>query len=67
MLVTKKYVGDIFLHVGDIPIGHQHHNMPECDDVTNITVTVKYRWSVKINDKSSFFMERPLSILFPHF
>ena len=31
MLVTKKYVGDIFLHVDDIPIGHQHHNMPECD------------------------------------
>ena len=21
----------VFLHVGDIPIGHQHHNMPECD------------------------------------
>jgi len=31
MLVTKKYVGDIFLHVGDIPIGHQHHYIPECD------------------------------------
>ena len=27
----KKYAGDIFLHVGDIPIGRQHHNMPECD------------------------------------
>ena len=27
----KKYVGDIFLYVGDIPIGHQHHNMPEFD------------------------------------
>ena len=28
-------VGDIvmlvFLHVGDIEIGHQHHNMPESD------------------------------------
>jgi len=23
----KKYVGNIFLHVGDIPIGHQHHNV----------------------------------------
>ena len=31
MLVTKKYVRDIFLHVGDILIGDQHHNMPECD------------------------------------
>ena len=35
MMVTilrqKKYVGDIFLHVGGIPIGHQHHNMQECD------------------------------------
>ena len=31
MLVTKKYVGDIFLHVGDISIGHQNHNMRECD------------------------------------
>ena len=34
--MTKKYVGDIFPHVGDIMsleflIGHQHHNMPECD------------------------------------
>ena len=29
MLATKKYVGDIFLHVGDIPIGHKHKNMPE--------------------------------------
>ena len=28
--MTKKYVGDI-LHVGDIPIGHQHHYMPEYD------------------------------------
>ena len=27
----KKYVGHIFLHVGDIPIGQQHHNMSECD------------------------------------
>ena len=26
----QKYVGDIFLHIGDIPIGH-HHNTPECD------------------------------------
>ena len=25
------YVGDIFLQVGDIPIGHQYHNMPEYD------------------------------------
>ena len=32
MLVAKKYVGDIiFLHAGGIPIGHQHHNVPECD------------------------------------
>ena len=31
MMVTKKYADDIFLHVGDIPIRHQHHNMPECD------------------------------------
>ena len=31
MLMTREYVGDIFLHVGDILIGHQHHNMPECD------------------------------------
>ena len=31
MLMTKKYVDDIFLHVGDILIGHQHHNTPECD------------------------------------
>ena len=31
MLMTKKYVGFIFLHVGDLPISHQHHNMPECD------------------------------------
>jgi len=30
MLVTKKYVGDIFLHVDDIPIGHKNHYMPEC-------------------------------------
>ena len=27
----KKYYDDIFLHVGDIPIGHEHHNMLECD------------------------------------
>ena len=25
MLMIKKYDGDIFLHVGDILIGHQHH------------------------------------------
>ena len=31
MLVTKKDVGDIFLHVGDMPIGHQHNYMSECD------------------------------------
>jgi len=31
MFVEKKYVGDIFLLVGDILIGHDHHNMPECD------------------------------------
>ena len=31
MSMTKKYVGDMFLHVSYIPIGHQHHNMPECD------------------------------------
>ena len=29
--MTKKDVGDIFLHVGDMPIGHQHNYMPECD------------------------------------
>ena len=29
--VMLKYVDDIFLHVGDISIGHQHHDMPECD------------------------------------
>ena len=28
----QKYVGDIFLHIGDIPIGH-HHNTPEYDVV----------------------------------
>ena len=27
----KTYVAEIFMHVGDIPIGHQHHNMPDCD------------------------------------
>ena len=27
----KKYVGDIFQHVDDIPTGHQHHYTPECD------------------------------------
>ena len=27
MLATKKYVADIFLHVGDITIDHQHHVM----------------------------------------
>ena len=27
----KKHVGDIFLHVSDMPIGHQHNYMPECD------------------------------------
>ena len=27
----KKYVSDIFVHVEDITIGHQHHNTPECD------------------------------------
>ena len=26
----KTYVAEIFMHVGDIPIGDQHHNMPEC-------------------------------------
>jgi len=31
MLMTNKYVVDIFLYVGDIPIDHQHHNMPECN------------------------------------
>ena len=38
MMVTILYVGgkkgDIFLHVGSIPIGHQHDTMvnkPECD------------------------------------
>ena len=31
MLVTKKDVGDIFLPVGDMPIGHQHIYMSECD------------------------------------
>ena len=31
MLVTKKDVGDIFMHVGDMPMGHQHNYMPECD------------------------------------
>jgi len=30
MLVTKKY-DVIVLHVGNIPIGHQHHSMPEYD------------------------------------
>ena len=29
MLVAKKYVGDIFLHVRDIPFGYQHHIMSE--------------------------------------
>ena len=24
-------VGDIFIHVVDMPIGHQHKLMPECD------------------------------------
>ena len=30
MLMIKEYVGDMFLHVSYISIGHQHHNMPEC-------------------------------------
>ena len=30
-LVTKRYVGDIFLHYDDVPIGQQHSNIPECD------------------------------------
>ena len=29
--MTKKDVGDIFLHVGDMSIGHQHNYMLECD------------------------------------
>jgi len=36
--VTKKDVGDIFLHVGGMTIGHQQNNMPEYDvdfDVDN--------------------------------
>ena len=31
IFVTKKDVGDIFMHVGDMPMGHQHNYMPECD------------------------------------
>lgn len=31
MLVAKKYAGVIFLHVDDISIVHQYHNMPEYD------------------------------------
>ena len=62
--MAKKYVGDIFLHVGDIPVGHQHHNTPKCNvgdvtcqqqirsqtSVTNIDVT-KIRW--KLSGRSS--------------
>ena len=29
--MIKKDVGDIFLHVGDMLIGHQHNYVPECD------------------------------------
>ena len=31
MLMTKKVCWWHFPHVGDIPMGHHHHNMPECD------------------------------------
>ena len=31
MLVTKKDISDILRHVSDIPIGHQHNYMSECD------------------------------------
>ena len=27
----NKEVGDIFLHVGDMPISHQHNYISECD------------------------------------
>ena len=27
----SKQVSDISLHIGDIPIGDHHQNMPECD------------------------------------
>ena len=30
-VMLERYVGDIFLHVGDMPIGHQHDYMSECD------------------------------------
>ena len=66
MLVTilgpwwqKKDVGDIFLHVGDMPIGHQHNYMPECDvgdrfvmlETWNSTwCQIKWRFLLSINE-----------------
>ena len=36
ILVTKKDIGDIVLHVGDMPIGHQHNFMPNVMLVTDL-------------------------------
>ena len=57
-LWQKKYVGDIFLHVGDNPIGHQHHNMPECDvdDRYNMLETWNSTWRKLNNFFSSLNM-----------
>ena len=44
----KKYIGDIFRYVGDIPIGHQHHNMPECD-VGESMVTDIWCWCLTLD------------------
>ena len=52
MLVTilgcwwqKNDVGDIFLHVGDMPIGHQHNYRPECDVGDRFVMLETFFWS----------------------
>ena len=56
ILLTKRHVGYIFLHVGDIPISHQHNYMPECDvgDRFVMLETFFKTWWHKINVGANF-------------
>ena len=57
----KQYIGDIFLHVDDISIGRQHHNMPEYD-VTDPYVMLLPNsrcWSCELSSTSKYCHHYP--------
>ena len=48
-MLRKEYVCNIFLHVGDIPIGHRHHHMPDCGVGHRYVMLEARKWAILEN------------------